>query len=94
MQHGHETQHCELVTHGGQKETTIARSPFVGELTHLICNHEGADTHIVLHTSDVKQSYNRVVVVCKDTHVFLILTHFLGRVKEVQTWMSTGSVQQ
>ena len=44
----------------------------VGEVPHLRCNHEEADTRIFLHAKDTSQSKDAVVIIYKDTDVFSI----------------------
>ena len=61
MEHGQEfLPHCELVTSGGFKEPTKACSTSLGDLTYLTCNHEEADTRIILHACDAVKNYSRL----------------------------------
>ena len=94
IQHGQELlPNCELVTSGGFKEPTSSTS--MENLTHLTCNHEEADTRIILHACDaVSKSFNRLLVRCRDTDVLLLLVHFVGTIKDVETWMIAGTAKQ
>ena len=44
----------------------------VEEVLYLRCNHEEADTRIVLHAKDASQSKDAAVIICEDTDVFSI----------------------
>ena len=86
---------CEMIISGGFKEKSKARSSYFGDLTHLTCNHEEADTRIILHTCDVvSKGFNTLLVHCRDTDVLLLLVHFLGGMKDVETWMIAGTAKQ
>ena len=64
-------------------------------MTHLSCNHEEADTRIALHVSNtVRNSFNKLLVVCRDTDVLLLLLHFVGRNRGVETWMLGDTSKQ
>ena len=96
MQYGHQLlPNCELVTIGGFKEPTKACSTSLGKLTHLTCNHEEADTRMILHACDaVSKGYNMLLIHCRGTDVLLLLVHFLGAMKNVETWMIAGTTKQ
>ena len=52
----------------GFKEPTKACATSLGNLTHLTCNHEEADTRIILHACDaVSKCYNMLLVHCRET---------------------------
>ena len=56
---------CGLVTSDGFQDTSKAYSTNTGGMTHILGNHEEADTRIVLHTCDaVRNTFNRLLVVC------------------------------
>ena len=82
----------ELVTGGGFEDvTTVKSTRRTLEDAGLNANHEEADTRIVLHALEaVKQGYKRIVVVCSDTDVLILLTHFLAA-KKVEVWMVSGT---
>ena len=85
----------QIVTSGGFKEPTKSCSTSLGNLTYLTCNHEEADTRIILHACDaVSKGYNMLLVHCRDTDVLLLLVHFLGAIKDVETWMIAGTTKQ
>ena len=70
-------QQCELVTGGGFSCGTHARSTRRSEVKFQ-GNHEEVDTKLVLHSCEaVKQGYKRVLIICRDTGVMLLLVHFI-----------------
>lgn len=76
---------CELVTYGGFEDPKRAESTLRGEIPQLGGNHEEADTCLILHACEaVTSGYNRILVVCKDTDVLLLLTYFLGGQQNLQ----------
>ena len=55
-----------------------------GDVVHLSANHEEADERLILQACDaVTSTFNRIVVVCTDTDVLLLLLHFIGDKQEV-----------
>ena len=85
----------ELVTSGGYRDSTKACSTRRGNVLNLSCNHEEADTRLILHAQEaVSNNYNRLLVLCRDTDVFLLLIHFLGPNQEVESWMLGGTARQ
>ena len=96
MQHGQELlPKCELVTSEGFKEPTKACSTSIGDLTYLTCNHEEANIRIIFPACDaVKNVHNKILVHCRDTDVLLLFVHFLGTIKDVETWMIAGTAKQ
>ena len=84
----------ELVTGGGFHDPYKACSSKLGRIAELECNHEEADTRLIFHALQaVNSGYERLLVVCQDTDVLLLLLHFLGP-KPVETWMVSGTVHQ
>ena len=86
-------QHLELVTSGGftdiHKSTSNRR-----EVPHLSSNHEEADTRLVLHALDARDAgYQRIVVKCRDTDVFLLLLYHLGQF-DIEVWMISGTAKK
>ena len=75
---------CELVTGSGLEEPERAESTLRGRVTKLAGNHEEAVT------GQLVNRYNIIVVVCRDTDVLLLLTHFLGSEQHLQVWMISG----
>ena len=67
----------ELIAGGGFRDATEAQSTRRANM-QLQGNHEEADTRLVRHLCDaVNNDYDRVLVVCKNTDVKLLLVHFL-----------------
>lgn len=48
----------------------------VEEATELTCDHEEADTRLLLHASHASQSYENILIKSPDTDVFIISLHF------------------
>ena len=61
------------------------------EIVKLMGSHEVADTRLILHSCDaVNEGYQRIVVICRDTGVMLLLVHFLFRIAK-EVWMISGT---
>lgn len=85
----------ELVTNGGFRDSTKACSTHRCNVLNLSYNHEEADTCLTFHAQEaVSNNYNRLLVLCKDRDVFLLLIHFLGQNQKVETWMLGGTARQ
>ena len=58
----------------------------------LACNHEEADTQIVLHLAYISnQTVPNVVIRCNDTDVFIVLLYHLGTDNiKANVWMDAG----
>ena len=55
----------------------------------LSCNHEEADTHLILHASDAKQISERIVIWSPDTDVGVLgIQHYKNIKREL--WLRTG----
>ena len=86
---------CDLLTSGFFSDTTKAQSVQNDYLTHLVCNHEEADTRLIHHVlSAIKDGYNRLMVRCQDTDVLLLLMHFTYMYRDVEVWMMSGTAKQ
>lgn len=86
-------QRHELVTGGGFTDPTCAKSTRRDNI-NLAGNHEEADTRLILHACEaVTNGYERVLVMCRDTDVMLLLIHFLSS-KPVETWMISGTAMK
>ena len=86
-------QQCELVTGGGFFCGTHARSTRRSEVK-LQGNHEEVYTKLVLHSCEaVKQGYKRVLVICRDTDVMLLLVHFIPA-QTAEVWMISGTAKK
>lgn len=84
---------CELVLGGGFSDATSVWSSSRQNLGSLQCNHEEADTRLILHANEAKNAgYDRVVIKARDTDVLVLaLGHRDKLSKEV--WMSSGTVR-
>ena len=95
MEHGktlHNKQ--ELVTGGGFGEALKAQASTERNVSGLGCDHEEADTRLILHTLEaISRGYRKAIVICRDTDVLLLLVHFLGQ-KEAEVWMVSGGALQ
>jgi len=91
MQKGEDLpERCEVVTGGGFSNATDARSTR-RETVRLHGNHEEADTRLILHSCEaVSEGYERLVVMCSDTDVLLLLLHFMPT-RAAQVWMVSGT---
>ncbi len=84
---------CEVVAGGGFPNPDNARSN-IRDVKHLSVNHEEADTRMIVHAMDaVKLGYKRLLVMCRDTDVLLLLLYHLGALS-VETWMISGTAKQ
>ena len=87
------TGKCEVVAGGGFPDPINTRSS-TREVTDLSANHEEADTPLILHANDaIQNNYKRVIVICRDTDVLLLLLYHLGRT-ETEVWMVSGTSKQ
>ena len=72
-----------------------AQHKALGEVPNLFSNHEEADTRLILHAHEaIANNFNRIVVLCRDTDVLLLLIHFFGKNEEIETWMVGGNAKQ
>ena len=86
-------QQCEVVTGGGFSCVTLARSTRRSEVKRQ-GNHEEANTRLVLHSCEaVNQGYKRVLVICRDTDVMLLLVHFIPA-QAAEVWMISGTAKK
>jgi hypothetical protein len=86
---------CELVIGGGFSDHQKAQSSLRGDIPQLQANHEEADTRLILHACEaIERGKNRVLVVCNDTDVNLLLIHFLGGYRAVEVWMVSGTAKK
>ena len=83
-------QQCELVTGGEFSCATHVRSTRRSEVK-LQGNHEETDTRLVLHSCEaLNQGYKRVLVICRDADVMLLLVHFIPT-QTADVWMISGT---
>ena len=84
---------CEVVAGGAFPDPWNAKSS-TRDVTALSANHEEADTRLILHAKDaVQNNYKRLIVICRDTDVLLLLLYHLGRTK-TEVWMVSGTSKQ
>ena len=57
---------------GFDEECLLLTSEGVEVVEHLRCNHEEADTRILLHAKHAASSHESVVIVCEDTDVLVL----------------------
>ena len=95
MEHGNLSHGCELVTGGGCRDRVTAKFTIYGDIADLSSNHEEADTRLILHAIHAVTitQCSRILVVCRDTDILLLLIHFLGS-KDVEVWMMSGTAHQ
>ena len=87
------TEGHEIVTGGGFLDMTDARSNRRDNVK-LQGNHEEADTRLILHSCEaITEGYRRILVVCRDTDVMLLLLHFVAA-KAAEVWMISGTARQ
>lgn len=80
----------EIVAGGGFLDATDARSTRRDDI-RLHGNHEEADTRLILHSCEaVSEGFERIVVICRDTDVMLLLLHFVCT-KAREVWMLSGT---
>ena len=61
-------------------------------VTHLSATHEEADTRLNLHENDaIQNNYKRVIAICRDNDMLLLLNH-RGR-KETEVLMVSGTLK-
>ena len=64
------------------------------EVTALSANHEEADTCLIVRAKDaVENNHKRIIVMCRDTDVLLLLLYHLGRI-DVEVWMVSRTSKQ
>ena len=84
---------CEVVAGGGFPDPVNTKSS-KREVTALSANHEEADTRLILHANDaIQNNYKRIIVICRDTDVLLLLLYHLGHT-EAEVWMVSGTSKQ
>ena len=84
---------CEVVAGGGFPDPVNTKSS-KRDVTDLSANHEEADTRLILHGKDgIQNGYKRVIVICRDTDVLLLLLYHLGRTG-AEIWMVSGTSKQ
>ena len=73
-----------MMTRGGSINAIDARSMRLYR-TKLSGNHEEGDTRLILHACEAAdRGYERVLVICRDTDVLLLLVHSMSVVEVTQ----------
>jgi hypothetical protein len=86
------SERYELVTGGGFADATDVCSTR-REDVRLRGDHEEADTRLILHSCEaINSGYKRLLVICQDTDVMLLLVHFTA-LKDVEVWMISGTAK-
>ncbi len=77
---GHElyVTHGEKCHHISSSATTL--QIVCEEVFELFCDHEEADTRMLLHASHAAQSYSNIVIKSVDTDVFLLCIHCASKI--------------
>lgn len=87
------TNDCEVIAGGGFSDPENARSSR-RDIPILAANHEEADTRLIVHAKDAWQNnFQKILVMCRDTDVLLLLLLHLGRL-EIEVWMVSGTSKQ
>ena len=83
----------EIVTTGGFQTPEMAKCSPECDPGILCATHEEADTRILLHAKDALQhGFDRIVIVCKDTNVFLLFVHFKHQLPR-EIWFKSGTAR-
>ena len=84
----------ELVTGGGFQDLTKAYSTS-RDMSTFLCDHEEADTRLIYHALEaVGNNFNKLLVFCRDTDVFLMLIHLFRNKYDIEVWMVAGTAKQ
>lgn len=84
----------DLISRSGFNDSQDPQFTLRGKITNPALSFEEANTRLIFHLlMTIKSNNNRVLVVCKDIYVLLLLLYFLGR-NEVETWMVSVSARQ
>jgi len=86
--------HREVVTSGGFHDRMAAESSRGTDVNSLKCNHDEADTRMLLHCKCVTDlGFERLVISCRDTDVLVLLVHFASDLTR-EIWFQTGTAKQ
>ena len=73
-----------------REKAVIMRNGTCELCERLSCNHEEADTHLILHANDAKQISERIVIWPPDTDVNVLgIQHYKNIKREL--WLRTGA---
>ena len=80
-----------IVTSGGYPDRTVVESSQEMDISSLRCNHDEADTRMVLHAKSASYlGFERIIIISRDTDVLALLVHFAGDLSK-EIWMQTGT---
>ena len=85
----------EAITLGGEKQVIstfgeeVISNPSHVDVSNLApCNHEEADTRMMLHAADaVKQGFSKIVIRTVDTDVVILSVATVAKFQQVQLWV-------
>lgn len=81
----------EIVTAGGFEDAMTVKSNMNCDLTHLMSNHEEADTRFVIHGMDATQmGFSTVIINSRDTDVLLLMIHHYDKLP-AKIWLQFGT---
>lgn len=84
----------EVVTSGGFHERTAAESSLGNDVTSLECDHDEADTRMLLHAKSVSDlGFERLIISSRDTDVLVLLIYFASDLSR-EIWFRTGTANQ
>ena len=85
----------ELIIAGGFKDnsrTVSIRRGFTVEIEDLKCDHEEADTRLLLQAHNAALTFQRIIINSPDTDVFILcLYHLKSMHKCEEFWFHTGT---
>lgn len=83
----------ELVIGGGYQNIMETSTTRERDVTHLMADHEEADTRIVLHANDaLKEGFERIIINCRDTDVLVMLVSMLKKTSS-EIWFRAGTAK-
>ena len=84
---------CEIIAGGGFPDSASAKSS-KREVANLCANHEEVDSRLIVHAKNaIACNFKRIVVMCRDTDVLLLLLYHIGRT-DVEVWTVSGTAKQ
>ena len=81
----------ELITGGGCDDETAVESSRGSDIHMLQSCQQEVDTRIILYAAH-REGYERLIISCGDTDVFVLLIYFSGQL--CQVWVRAGTRQQ
>lgn len=84
----------EVVTSGGFHDRMAVETSRGTNVNSLKCNHNEADTRILLHAKSVTDlGFERLIIISRDTDVLVLLIHFASDLSG-EIWFQTGTAKQ